>query len=157
MENVMATFISQPRAKIKIARAERAIWESYRKPPSKRAASLDRAEAELGSALAAFPTASQVFTALEGGDEQSVFIDQTFEAHRLTHVALLRALEQRVLPKTIKTSDLASPFTGKALTFSFDGRQIKIECQDPQAGSDMQLIQPRDSQVQSISRPAVER
>jgi hypothetical protein len=51
----------------------------------------------------------------------------SWKSAMLEHRCLLRALARPRIPTKLDTSDLTSPYDGKPLTYSSDGKQIRIE------------------------------
>jgi hypothetical protein len=73
-------------------------------------------------------------------------------AREQTYEALIRALTEKSIPKTIRTSDLKSPFDGKPISYRFDGRQIVISVSTGSTDV-VDLRLPRDDEL----KPAVKR
>lgn len=125
-EKIFPVFLSRPKAKLKIVKAIRAYWAALDRPSSEQAPLFQSARTELGSGLLAFPTAFTCYESLAGGDDATALRLPTWVSRRLQYTALQRALSSRVVPRSIKTSDLPSPFDGKPLEYSFNGKQIVI-------------------------------
>lgn len=127
---------SQPHARVQVVEAERRIREAYGLPAAQRTAPLTVAKHDLQGAVAHFPTAYGLLNELSEGMAWSVepridLADQSLDAGRIRFTALLRAVAVKPIHAKIKTNDLPSPYDGKPIDYSFDGRQITISTRAP--------------------------
>lgn len=79
----------------------------------------------------AVPEAAHVYGTFSVGEDLTIWRESMWEARRQQFVALSRALQPKVIPRSIKTEDLLSPFDGKQLRYSYDGKQIVIGVSRP--------------------------
>lgn len=119
-------FLNKTRARTSIVKAERAYWKALELPVSQRQEALDEATLQQNMALFAFPTASSIWGALSGEEDTSDTREKTLAATRLMYVAALRALDGKTPPRKLDTNDLLSPFDGKPLSYSYDGRRMRM-------------------------------
>lgn len=125
LNKLASLLLSQAKGRVQIVQAERERWAAMSLPPNQREPRLEEANLKLSKGLFAFPLAFKLYENLGSGDDTPQH-DQLSEARRLQYTALFRALSQTPVPKSIKTSDLMSPFDGEPLRYKFDGRQIVI-------------------------------
>jgi hypothetical protein len=125
-ERIVPIFLSQAKARVEIVRAERAYYAALGRPSKDRQQLLDQAKLNLSKSFFAFPTAANIYENLNSGQGQTNDREAVWEARRQQYAALLRALDGPVVPRSVKTSDLLSPFDGKPLKYSYDGKQIVI-------------------------------
>lgn len=119
-------FANQARARAAVVEAERDYRLAMGYKTAQRKTRADSAREKLDSALQSFPVAASLYEALFGTEDPAVVRMQMFESSRLEWIAVWRALKNPSIPRSIKTSDLLSPFDGKPLTYSFDGKQIVV-------------------------------
>lgn len=118
---------SQGKGKADIVMAYREAWAAFPKPMAQRDRLLQKADSDLDQALMAYPYAYSVIRALSGGHEPwDIDFEAVWITDRQRDIALERAISQDPIPHKIKTSDLLSPYDGKPLAYSFDGKQISI-------------------------------
>ncbi len=118
---------SEGKGKADLVKAYREAWAAFPKPMAQRDPLLQKADADLDQALMAYPYAYSVIRALSGGDEPwDTDLEAVWITDRQRDIALERAISQNPIPHKIKTSDLLSPYDGKPLAYSFDGKQISI-------------------------------
>lgn len=122
-EQIASVFMNRSQARVDLVKAERELWAAYT-AETLDAGRVGRATHDLGRALIAFPTAYSLYIDLDMGGSPSDLRNR--EAFRLHYTALLRALGPNGIARTIKTSDLKSPFDGKPLTYRFDGQDVTI-------------------------------
>jgi len=147
----MATFLlSRPKAKVKIAKAERELWESYGLPPLKRKKKMEQAKLDLFVALAAYPTASTYYSQMVQDDGKVDLSDLNFESRRLTYVALEHVLAMRTIPKSAQATGVLSPFDGKSATCTFDGRQFTIALSAPDKDTILRI--PSDGELNIVRK-----
>jgi hypothetical protein len=116
---------SRGKGKPDIVKAFRAVWSALPRPMAERDPLLEKAGLGLDQSLMAFPYAYEVIHAL-GGSPMYIDLEALSISDRQRDIALLRAISQNPIPPRIKTSDLLSPYDGKPLSYSFDGKQIRI-------------------------------
>ena len=126
------SLISQAKAKTNIVQGFRYQWTILKKiavddvPAKELDSNWKVASHTIYQGLIRFPDLAKVYDALSSDDSISQRIKQ-FRGRQIVNRALLRALEQKVIPTEIKTEDLISPFTGKPLIYAFDGSRITID------------------------------
>ncbi len=119
---VLARFVDSRRGKVQIVKAERERWAALEQPQSKMAESIDRTTQDLYEGLVAFPAAAWLYQALEPEYDPVAERLPRWTAGKQIFVAFVRALSKPQIPRTLDTSDLASPFDGKPLRYHFDGK-----------------------------------
>jgi hypothetical protein len=146
-ESFFPIFMNRKQALVEIIKAQRAYWKALDAPQKERKSRIDAANDEFSRAMLAFPTAAKIYDMLSyGGEDPMIWRAEISESARLQYVVLQRALAQRVIPKKISTDDLLSPFDGKPVRYSFDGKQIVIEVSGYERDSKpVQLKVPPDS------------
>ncbi len=122
---VYPAIFSQTAAKIAIVKAERKTWSTMGLPWSQRQSVLGEAEESIERARLAFPVLGHHIEVL-GDDGYPESRPENWESKRLQYLTLTRALAEGKPSKTVKTSDLLSPFDGKPLTYMYDGTQVVI-------------------------------
>lgn len=125
-ERIMPILLSRSKAKIEIAKGAREFWAAHALPLKEKLAAQQEADRKVWQAMLAFPTAALILEKLTDPGVVTERREESWEARRLQNVAMLRALGFKTIPKAVKTSDLLSPFDGKPVTYSWDGKQIKI-------------------------------
>jgi hypothetical protein len=130
-ELFMPLITFRAKAKVRIAAAERRIWEAYGAPPGKRLPDLKVATDELSDALSAYPSGKLAYFSISQDAVNSPIVDQVWESRRLCFAAIYRALAGKTIATTIETKDLKSPFDGKPVQYRFDGRQMTITVSSP--------------------------
>ena len=126
-QQVFLKMASEGKGKADLVKAYREAWAAFPKPMAQRDPLLQKADADLDQALMAYPYAYSVIRALSGGDEPwDTDLEAVWITDRQRDIALERAISQNPIPHKIKTSDLLSPYDGKPLAYSFDGKQISI-------------------------------
>jgi len=118
--------------RVKIVKALRDQWAAFDKPVQDRSRLIAKAENDLMQGLLSFPTVAKLYDALELSDEKYVTDqDDVTNAKKLLYRAILRATSTSPISKSIKTSDLMSPFDQKPVTYSFDGKTMVIDVSFP--------------------------
>jgi len=120
-ESFLASIRSQPKGRIALVSAGRKVWRALALPISKRRPVLEEADDRIESAMDAFPTPH---IEVERDPVDQWMYDQYWLAKIQLYKAALRAVSGKTVAKSIRTTDLPSPFDGKPLTFSFDGKQM---------------------------------
>ena len=123
-DRFLAMLQSPGKARIKIVKAMRARYAALDLPVAQRPAAFAAADMDVAAGLLAFPTAGRILDILSGG--WSADREAWWTANHQVDLALVRALKGPVIPKSLSTGDLLSPFDGKPLTYTFDGKQITI-------------------------------
>ncbi len=125
VDMILGLVTSKAKARIEIVRAHRAFWSALLSDAPDRKDRMDRADAALYRALLAFPVAARVHEALgtDGAVRERL---ESWEARRQLYVAARRALSQRIIPKSIRTDDLKSPFDGKPIRYEYSGVRLSI-------------------------------
>jgi hypothetical protein len=124
-------------------------------PPAKREDLLNAANLLMGTALLAYPVAAKLYDVSFMDPNER---EKTWSARKLARVAAVRALCGATIPKSIQTNDLLSPYTGKPLTYSFDGKQIAISVAviDPEGATIPQTLKiPPDNISSNPSHPNI--
>jgi hypothetical protein len=112
-------------AKANVVRAVRKRWAAFDAPEASRSDLTREAAKDLVKALEEVPWLAKLYDGAFGyGEFESV---KNNACRRVAYQALLRALEQPTLPKTIKTDDLLSPFDKKPVTYKYEKGRILIE------------------------------
>lgn len=150
IDGLVRLLLSQSKSKIKIATAERQIWEAYGAPPADRTPKMEHAKADLVAGLMAFPVAYSFYDVLFQDDGNADLFDVGNEAHRISYVALQRALSRTPISKSIHAKDLLSPFDKKPVGYSLDGRQIVITVSAPD--KEIVLKLPSDAQLAKAAK-----
>lgn len=120
----------QPKAigKARIVNGMRMRWEGLRKPLEELSASQKNADSEVDQGLLSFPIAANLYHKLSGGSEGADADSiRSVRADRIKYTAFVRAMAGGRPAKTIETKDLLSPYDGKPIDYSFDGKQIVID------------------------------
>lgn len=113
------------RAKANVVRAIRKHWASLEAPESARSDLIRQAARDLGKALEDAPSLAELYDGIFG--YYAIEYLDRYAHGRLAYEALLRALRQPTLPKTIKTDDLLSPSDKKPVTYQYEKGRILIE------------------------------
>lgn len=137
--------LSPSKGKVMIAKGEREDWEAYGEPPKQRLGKLEDAKKSINTGIAAFPFANKIYKQFYTDTSAVDTFDETFEARRLCYVALQRGMSRRTIARSIKTSDLLSPYDGKPIEYQFDGRQIVITASG--RGAPVSVKLPTDSEL----------
>ncbi|HTQ08588.1 MAG TPA: hypothetical protein VMI31_00810 [Fimbriimonadaceae bacterium] len=124
---IFPMLLSQPKARIEIVKEERVIWDALDLPPKQASPIIRGATQRRDMALLAFPVAAQIYDMLGSGEEPTP-LDRlnAWQAEKERYTAVAKALSGPAIPRSIRTSDLSSPYDGKALSYRFDGRQIVV-------------------------------
>jgi hypothetical protein len=117
-----------------MVKAYRHYWSALDLPENTRGQVLKSAWDEFEESFVAFPIAAETYSQLGGEGDPNLTREERWEAQRQLHLALYRALLPTSIPKTIKTSDLLSPFDGKPLQYTFDGKQMTFAVSEPGTG-----------------------
>jgi hypothetical protein len=120
-------------ARVEVVKAARLRWASFDSPPSSRKRMARQAHQNLLRALEPIPALVDVYD-VENNDFSEYDVLLPSATRRVAYKALLRALEQPTLPKTIKTDDLLSPFDKKPVTYKYDKGRILIELSKSASG-----------------------
>ncbi len=145
-------FVSQNHARAALVKTMRDYWAALDLPQSERRKRIEAALGARDNALLAFPIVGNTFSALSGGPDPSLDREFRWEASRLMHLALHRALSAPSIPKTLSLPDLKSPFDGNPLRYAFDGKQIVIEVPGSNAsGNEQRLWLPPNSYLKKGS------
>jgi hypothetical protein len=133
----------------------RKYWAALDRPLKKRAELIDKIRWELNMGFISFPTAANVYWNLSSGEDGAVMREPPWQANVMRYRVLLMALQaSKTPPRKIDTSHLLSPFDGKPLTYSFDGKQIVISTSSGEADSKpTQLKVPPDKAIGSGFNP----
>ena len=151
--NPFEIFLSQPRARITIVKAERDASAALKLPHAKMTNARSEAQMRRDEALMAFPVAASVYTGLGMDTDWVERREPDWHARQLECTALVRALPGGGVARSIKTSDLRSPYDGKPLTYVFDGKQIRITIDGSDPASPMHLTIPPDELKRQASKP----
>jgi hypothetical protein len=154
-EKIMPLLTSQSKARIRIVQAEREYWSALDRPLKERAELIDKIRLELNMAFISFPTAANVYWNLSSGEDGAVIREPLWQGKVMRYKVLLRALQiSKTPPRKIDTSHLLSPFDGKPVTYTFDGKQIVISTSSSEADSKpTQLKIPPDKAIGSGFNP----
>lgn len=120
----------QKAALIKIIRAYREPYEVDPTDYRKADAVLHESMMEIYTAGLAFPTGAKIMESLSG-DNNTFLLPLNDQSSKLVFMAILRALEQPSIPKTLDLSDLKSPYDGSPVTYAYDGQRITIQFATP--------------------------
>ena len=147
--NLFAFFLSQPKAKISIVKAERDVWAALELPPNERSKAIADAVGRRNMSLLSFPVAAKLYDQLSGGqdngDEDLLTARESMvKRYQIAYTAVQRAISKGTVARSIPTSDLKSPTDGKPLTYSFDGIQMVISVDGPDPSKPWRLKIPAD-------------
>ena len=151
--NLFSVILSQAKARTAIVHAERDYWATLKLPHDQRGPRLEDAKTREGMNLLAFPVAAQIHYQLGVGDDHVQDREPDWQARQLEYTAVLRALPSGAVARSIKTSDLKSPYDGKPLTYRFDGEQIHITINGSDPSSPTRLTIPPDELKRQASKP----
>jgi len=132
-KQVPAAAMSPMKAKVGIVKAEREYWAALGRSQKEWPELLSKATWDLNDSLAAFPIADALY--FEDYDDPTIMHEQAYKARKLADTAALRALAGPTIPSSIKTSDLLSPYDGKPLQYSYDGKHVVISVSRPKNDS----------------------
>lgn len=122
------------RAKAEIVRARLADWAALKLPAAERTLVLNRMQQEIQSAFKTFPASASVYFPMiqtgESEGEETNDLDNAWKLGQVEYAALLRAFNGGRVQRSIKTSDLLSPFNSHPITYSFNGTQLAIGVPD---------------------------
>lgn len=143
--NLVALFMSQPRAKIAIIKADRDAFAALDKPWNELRKGREEAAERRDNALVAFPLAARNVQQLRSGDNLDPAVERVlvYKAMQVRCRALIRAFAVRPAAHHIDCADLLSPYTGKPLLYAFDGKSIRIDLdKGSSAGPETFLVPP---------------
>lgn len=118
--------VSPVGARAKVVEAMRLQWEALALPPGTRRAKVDKARQDLSGAMLAYGTAGRIYGMLGGGEETEFLNNREteWEARRVLYRGLARYIEAPTHSRSMRTSDLLSPFDQAPLSMSFDGEKM---------------------------------
>jgi len=138
-DRLMLRLLSRGKGKAEIVLAMREMWKALGMAPGERSSQMQKSDVDLTEALMAYPVAYEVCRGLMGGNSFVYPWDIDSAAFwtnvRQRHLAFMRAVCGPNVASKIKTDDLRSPYDGKPLQYSFNGKQI-VMVQSPSPGSD---------------------
>lgn len=111
----------------RVLKGMRMLWASVNKPLDQMEAAQRAADMELMQGLMSFPFAAKLYGMFDGGVYYDATSVKSVRAHRITYTAFVRAMADGKPAKSIKTSDLISPFDGRPIDYRFDGKQMTID------------------------------
>lgn len=145
-DQVESFFQSETKGKLRIVRAVRATFAALDLPREQVDEAHAAARKELHLGMKSFPMAASLFSMLTedgaGGEFRVTDYLKGPENYRVVYRTVVRALKAGV-PKYMDTSDLVSPFSGKAVSYFFNGREISIEYSQRGGSKATLLIPPR--------------
>lgn len=128
LEGVAGWVKNRTKAQIDVASAERRKWEALALPASRRAKPCDEADDQISDALLAFPTLYGQDGVLDSIGVTGRKYDLKWEALRLSYCVLAEALRRGRPPTSLNTGRWLSPFDGRPLDYSWDGKQVIVDC-----------------------------
>lgn len=119
----------QPKAigRARIVNGMRMRWESLEKPLQELTAAREKADSEVDQGLRSFPIAAEIYRKLTAGGGADADWIRSVQADRIKYTAFVRAMAAGRPAKSIETKDLLSPYDGKPIDYSFDGKQMVID------------------------------
>lgn len=132
--------VSPVGARAKVVEAIRLRWEALALPPGTRRAKVEKARQDLSGAMLAYGTAGRIYGMLGSGEETEFLNNREteWEARRVLYRGLARYIEAPTRSRTMRTSDLLSPFDQAPLSMSFDGEKMVFSV----SGSDRKVWLP---------------
>ena len=122
-----------------VVKATRDFWAALAVPVDVRKVRVKRARRDLyDGMIASFPSESQSLKEMKHGEELDLY--DIYTARIMTYKVLLRALKQNPIPRTMKITDLRSPFDKKPVTYRYDGNEMIITVSNSgESGKDVRL------------------
>ncbi len=131
IEKVLPLFVDREKARIEIVKKERNLWALLNNPSAQLVDLQDAVSARDGALFLASPTAADVYQKLLDPQGEDLQPKLSWLARHQQFEALGRVLEAGSFPRSIKTSDLLSPYDGKPLKYRFDGKKVSFEVSGP--------------------------
>jgi len=107
-------------------------------------AARDKAMQRRTFALLAFPVAGKLYSEFTPASDQVVERLKSWKSFKVRWTAVERALAGARVASKIDTSDLLSPYDGKPLRYSYDGKHIHIELDSDDPASPTRLSVPAE-------------
>jgi hypothetical protein len=127
-DKIAPHLINQRRALAHVVYAERMLWFMRKHPAKFSANDFENAKSNLHVAMAGFPLAYEVYGDFYSlGEKEEAGNPSRLRANQEQFSACLRALSHEVIPRSIRTDDLLSPYDGKPTKYSYDGLQMVIQ------------------------------